>query len=264
MSNYLFGADPELFIKNSKTGKFVSAHGIVPGTKANPYPVSHGAVQLDGTAAEFNIDPAATFKDFKRNILAVKAQLLEIVQNHDKDLILVASPTAKFDQKYFDNVVPDSSKELGCQPDFCGMTGLANPRPDPGNRPFRTGGGHVHIGWGSGFDLSDPAHFADCRVMAQCLYNSGMKLDSQWDSDSERRTLYGSKFSFRPKSFGMEYRYLSNAWVDNEKAMEFVFNVAETTVRNMDLYFKDFKHYQVKGVKDLKSRNINFYPHYAL
>lgn len=238
---YLFGADPELCIYNTRTKKFVSGHDIIPGTKENPHKVDCGAVQLDGVMAEFNIDPADNFEDFKGNILTVKKQLLKMVKEYSKDLTLVASPTAIFDQEYFDKVIPETSKELGCQPDYCAGTGLANPRPDPGNRPFRTGGGHVHIGWTKDMKLDDPAHFMDCRLLTKSLYGSGLNRDSLWDKDNERRTLYGSKYSFRPKSFGMEYRYLSNAWVDNLKAMKFVFDVAQKVVSSMDsAHLKDY------------------------
>lgn len=231
---YTFGADPELFVFDTRKNKFISAHGLIPGTKSTPYPVEHGAVQLDGVAAEFNIDPVTNFKDFKRNIDAVRRQLTEMVQAHSKDYVLVAKPTAKFDQGYFDDVIPADCKILGCDPDYSADTGMANPRPDPGNRPFRTGGGHVHIGWTNGVEPLDPAHFKDCRIVAYNLFHSGMCKDYLWDSDNERRQLYGSRYSFRPKPFGMEYRYLSNAWVDNPEAMEFVFNVAAQVVESLD------------------------------
>jgi len=52
----LVGCDPELFVK--KDGVLVSAHGLVQGSKEHPFRVSKGAVQVDGMALEFNIDPA--------------------------------------------------------------------------------------------------------------------------------------------------------------------------------------------------------------
>lgn len=231
---YTFGADPELFCFDTKSEKFISVHDLIPGTKAEPFPVENGAVQVDGIAAEFNIDPAKTFKEFKSNIHSVRKQIEDIVKkNGGSNLVLRAVPTAKFDQKYFDSL-PADTKVLGCEPDYCGYKKAVNPRPDPGNKPFRTGGGHIHIGWGSDFKLDDPAHFNDSCLLAYNLYSSGMNKDFMWDSDKERRQLYGSAYSLRTKSFGMEYRYLSNAWVDNNDAMEFVYKVASHTVEAMD------------------------------
>ena len=60
--DFLFGADPELFVK--RDGEFKSGHGLIEGGKENPYPVERGAVQVDGMALEFNIDPAADEDNF--------------------------------------------------------------------------------------------------------------------------------------------------------------------------------------------------------
>lgn len=195
-------------------------------------------MQVDGLACEFNIDPVTNVDDFIRNINAVKRQLTEMVQKHNPDLILVAKPTAKFDKRYF-NKVPESQKELGCDPDYDAMTGLVNPRPDPGDRPVRTGGGHIHIGWGSGFSTEDAAHFNDCRVVVKSLYQSGLKRDYLWDDDNQRRKLYGSSYSFRPKSFGVEYRYLSNAWVENEEAIRYIFSITENVMKGLDATYNE-------------------------
>jgi hypothetical protein len=35
-----------------------------------------------------------------------------------------------------------------------------------------------------------------------------------WDKDKKRRLLYGKAGCFRPKPYGMEYRTLSNAWLN--------------------------------------------------
>ena len=46
----------------------VSAHGLIPGTKYEPYPIPHGALQVDGTALEFNINPSSSYEEFNTNI----------------------------------------------------------------------------------------------------------------------------------------------------------------------------------------------------
>ena len=50
------GADPEIFLGDADGG-LVSAYGLIKGDKEHPFPVTNGAVQVDGMAAEFNIDP---------------------------------------------------------------------------------------------------------------------------------------------------------------------------------------------------------------
>ena len=214
------GADPEVFLKD-KTGKIISAHDKMPGTKEKPYVVTKGAIQVDGLAAEFNIDPAETASMFSKNIKIVMDQLKSHVGN---DVELSIQPTAMFEEGYFKSL-PELTRTLGCVPDFNAWTGQANKAPDS-NAFQRAAGGHIHLGWGSGMNPEDNIHIDDCRKVAQQLdYYVGM-YSLMWDKDTERRKMYGKAGCFRPKSYGMEYRTLSNAWLATPQLQEWVFNAA--------------------------------------
>jgi hypothetical protein len=220
MHKILVGADPELFMKNPNTGAFVSAHDRVPGTKVEPFVVPLGAIQVDGTALEFNIDPAHTVDEFVNNIKSVRATLESYVPGFN----VVAEPVAIYDPEYFLWEVPAVAQELGCNPDFCGWTLDVNPRPDPGNKPLRTASGHVHIGWTDGADVFDKEYFElCCSVARQMDYYLGIH-SLLWDQDPVRRSLYGKAGAFRPKPYGMEYRVLSNRWLDSDKLIAWVYN----------------------------------------
>lgn len=220
MHKILVGADPELFMKDPANGSFVSAHDRVPGTKIEPYPVNYGAIQVDGTALEFNIDPASTVDEFVRNIQSVRKTLEGYVPGYN----VVAEPVAYFDADYFAWDVPASAQELGCTPDYNGWTYDMNPRPDPEGKPIRTASGHVHIGWTQGEDVEAKDHFILCsHVARQMDYFLGVP-SLLYDKDNTRRQLYGKAGAFRPKSYGMEYRVLSNRWLDNEALMRWVYN----------------------------------------
>src|SRR3546814_16696321 len=69
-----FGCDPEVFILD-EYGAPVSPEDFLPGTKEEPYKVNKGAVQVDGMAGEFIIDPAHTFDEFDDNIVSVMKEL---------------------------------------------------------------------------------------------------------------------------------------------------------------------------------------------
>ena len=71
MMELLLGADPEVFVRHN--GVTVSGFNMIPGTKKKPHPVDFGAVQVDGMALEFNIEPAHDLGEFRFNI----AQVLE-------------------------------------------------------------------------------------------------------------------------------------------------------------------------------------------
>lgn len=211
----LVGADPEVFIRDPDSLRPISAvnergHARIPGTKLRPHKIKKGAIQVDGTACEFNIDPADSRDAFIGNIKAVYGQLQAIIKKQGYQL--VADPVVVYDKDYFAGI-PDAAKELGCDPDFNAWTGQANPRPDGLQTTMRTGSGHIHVGWTEGADPTDPSHFNDCVAVAQQLdYYLGL-YGLLWDSDDDRRILYGKAGAFRPKPYGMEYRTLSNAWL---------------------------------------------------
>jgi len=235
------GCDPEGFLLNKKTGKFVSAHGIIPGTKSNPHPVPNGAVQVDGMAAEFNISPASTRQQFVDNTVSVISSLKAMLP---KDVELAFVPTAVFSAEVW-AAMPEEAKELGCDPDFNAYTGLVNPRPD-GNRDFRTAAGHIHLGWTEGMDINDPSHIEACRMLSKQLdYYLGLP-SLLIDPDPTRRSMYGKAGCFRVKPYGMEYRTPSNVWVNDPEMMAWVYDRAKEAFDSLmagnDMYdmYKDY------------------------
>lgn len=229
-AGFKFGCDPELFVKDDK-GRYVSAEGLIPGTKDTPYPVKHGAVQVDGMAAEFNIDPAENFEDFNRNIQAVMGQLKAMLP---KGYTLDAVPAVTFDGDVWD-ASPEHSKELGCMPDMDAWTGQVNPPPhDPVNPHLRTASGHIHIGWTEEADIvNDAQHIMNCRDLVKQLdwYLGGWSVKT--DTDPTRRRLYGKAGACRYKSYGVEYRVLSNFWITSRSHRLNVWNRLQTAIDDM-------------------------------
>lgn len=204
--DFTIGADPELFV--TRKGELVSAHDLIPGTKRDPHKVKKGAVQVDGMALEFNINPVKNEKEWEENITSVLSVLQGMVPDHD----FFIEPVAEFGSGLISSV-PDYAKELGCDPDFNAYTGEANPRPDAG-ADFRTASGHVHVGWQKKpVDPFDPGHFEACCALAKMMDHYLAVPSLLWDKDVKRRSLYGKAGSFRPKPYGMEYRVLSNKWI---------------------------------------------------
>lgn len=220
----MIGCDPEMFLKQ---GDYVSAHGLIPGTKEAPHSVTNGAVQVDGMAVEFNITPAQDEEAFITNINTVMAQLRAMLPEHE----IVADPVAQFTREYMSSQ-PAEALELGCEADYDAYTGQANPRPD-GNVSFRTAGGHVHIGWTKDMPLDDPDHVEACQMLARELdYYLGIP-SVFWDSDDRRRELYGKPGAYRVKPYGVEYRSLSNAWLKDESLMRIVYRQTQKAFDNL-------------------------------
>jgi hypothetical protein len=212
----LVGADPECFVKLN--GEFVSAHGLIPGDKKNPFPVSKGAVQVDGMALEFNISPASSADEFCINVEEVFAALKAMVPEYQ----VVATPVADFSAEHM-AMQPAEALELGCDPDYNGWAQMANDKPN-GDRLFRTASGHIHIGWTNGEDITNNLHFSRAAAVARQM-DFFLGLPSLfWDDDTRRREMYGKAGCFRPKSYGCEYRTLSNAWLNSKTLMQRVYN----------------------------------------
>lgn len=233
MEGFTFGCDPELFIFNPE-GQPVSAEGIIPGNKSVPYPVDKGAVQVDGTAAEFNIDPASTFEEFDTNITTVLKQLKGFLP---KGFTLKAVPSVTFSEQEWEKVSEDA-KELGCMPDFNAWEGDLNPPPDPTANPrTRCAGGHLHVGWTKDADLTDISHIMNGRDLVKQLdYYLGL-WSLQRDGDPTRRSLYGKAGACRFKPYGVEYRVLSNFWVMTKTQRLAVWNRMNQAIKDMRANF---------------------------
>ena len=212
----LIGADPELFVK--KDGEFHSAYGLVPGNKADPYRVKNGAVQIDGMALEINIDPAVSSAMFVHNISDVLATLRKMVPAEYEFEI---SSHAKFSAAHMKEQ-PEEALALGCDPDYNAYTEDVNSSP---HIPMgvRTGGGHIHIGWTENADIFETSHFQSCcDFVKQLDYYLGIPF-MLLEYDGLRASTYGLPGMFRPKSYGVEYRTLSNFWLTKPEYTRFVY-----------------------------------------
>jgi hypothetical protein len=219
----LVGCDPEVFVKQN--GVFKSAFGLIKGDKKNPQKVNRGAVQVDGMALEFNIDPAASEDEFCINVQEVFNTMKLMVPDYQ----IATVPVAHFDMEYIKSQ-PAAALELGCDPDFNAWSHAINEKPN-GERPMRTASGHVHIGWCNDADINSAEHLGMAEVaVRQMDFYLGLP-SLMYDDDKLRREMYGKAGCYRPKSYGVEYRTLSNAWLKSEALMRWVYR---NTVKGMN------------------------------
>lgn len=226
---YLIGADPELFVVNNDDGVFVNGHGLIPGTKEEPFKVQNGAFQVDGMALEFNIDPAATRAEFIHNVVSVRDQLNAAIAA--KNLRVINASVARFSPDYM-KAQPEESLRLGCEPDYNAWTQRVNEPPEA-TRPMRTAAGHVHIGWGDGFDPMSFEHYAKCCAVVRHLDNLVGLGTVLLDRETTRREMYGRAGAFRPKPYGVEWRVPSNFWVGTERSIGWMY---DSVIRAMELF----------------------------
>lgn len=217
MLKYTIGSDPELFIVNVKTKKVVSAIDKIPGSKESPFtqglPEGFG-LQTDNILAEFNIPPVTNMNAFIHNIEFMKDHIRKIVKEIDEDLDIMCKASSKVPLKELKH---PQAKEAGCDPDYNVYTGEQNEPGKPGRSTLRSGGYHLHVGY--------PNNNIDTSLTMLRYIDAFVGIPSIiYDTDAERRKLYGKAGCFRLQKYGFEYRVLSSFWIDNPTRMCFIWN----------------------------------------
>lgn len=215
------GADPELFLVDPNSGKFISSIDRIGGTKDQPFSIDGGcAVQEDNVAVEFNIPPSKTVQEFIDSCDNALNYLTWAAGNQGLNLMVV--PSAKFDD---DQLQDARALQFGCEPDFnAWQDGKRNPRPKAKNTHLRSAGGHIHVGGVGDLDPKEVVRFLDWTIGVPMVLH---------DEDVERRQLYGRAGAYRPKSYGLEYRTPSNAWLA-KRMHAWVFGQVHKAVADVD------------------------------
>lgn len=207
MGTILVGCDPEAFVRNKKTGEIVSAIGLIPGTKDEPHPIGRGcAVQTDNVMVEFCI-PASNKASEITDSIKYCISTLNRMLPEDIEVVVIAS--ANMDKKYLED---KQALTFGCDPDFNIYTLDINQAPSSVGT-LRSAGGHIHIGYDNpNFELNNKL----VRAMDLFLGIPSIVLDK----DTERKKMYGKAGAFREKPYGIEYRVLSNFWIQDDEHIE--------------------------------------------
>lgn len=216
LNKLTFGADPELFIINTKTKKVVSAVGLIPGEKGNPWrsedmPEGFG-LETDNILAEFNIPPVKEGVSFVTNIQYMQNYIDRFVKAMDPDLGIKCAAS---------QVVPTSelqseqARMFGCDVDYNAYTQEPNEKPCGEATNIRSAGFHIHIGYENpNIDTSlTLIKYLDAYLGVPSILK---------DRDKKRRSLYGKAGCFRLTDYGCEYRVLSSAMMDSTARLNFV------------------------------------------
>lgn len=221
ITNITIGADPELFIINEKTKKVVSAIGLIPGEKGNPWkaedmPEGFG-LETDNILAEFNIPPVTNREGFINNIQYMQKYIDSFVKNINPDLGIkcVASQTVPSSE-----LQSDQAKMFGCDVDYNAYTMEANPKPEGTRTNVRSGGFHLHLGY------ANPD--VDTSIALIKYLDAYLGIPSVIkDKDKKRRSLYGKAGCFRLTDYGCEYRVLSSTMMGSTAKLNFVWTQLE-------------------------------------
>jgi len=119
ISNVSIGCDPELFLKNTETKKYIPSFYVMKGDKNNPTPITEEGhnIQCDNVMVEYGVPPTKLTegsKKFVEHNLLVQDYLREKIAKPN-GLELVIFPSALFDDEH---IVSNKAKEFGCDPDY--------------------------------------------------------------------------------------------------------------------------------------------------
>lgn len=229
MNKFTLGCDPEIFLAD-RNGRLKASCGLIGGTKAAPQPLielgDHFAIQEDNVAIEFNIPPSSSRYEFTQNVHRAVKYIGDNVHQHLGLHLVLEESAASFPD---DELVAPAAKEFGCDPDFNAWTGKRNPKPKADDANLRSCGGHVHVGYDK---RVSPAYLIRCMDLFLGVPSVLM------DKGELRRKLYGKCGAYRDKSYGVEYRTLSNFWIKEPRFTEWVWNNTEKAYAAAEAQFQ--------------------------
>lgn len=102
-----------------------------------------------------------------------------------------------------------------CDPDYCVYTNAKNEVSKAAKTNLRSAGFHIHVGY--------PENNIDTSLLMLRYIDAFVGLPSiLYDTDAERRNLYGKAGCFRLQKYGFEYRTLSSFWISNPSRLRFI------------------------------------------
>lgn len=219
------GTDPEFFLQTND-GTPVSVCGKIGGTKGDALDIGGGyAIQEDNVMVEWNIEPQDNPYDFARVTYEGTQRVMDFVRTKTgKDIHPLLSAWVRMPAN---QLVTMQAREFGCSVDYGAyLKGDTLPVMDPEEfdlpegDAYRFAGGHVHIGY------DNPNEVPEFVVAALADVYLGLYAVGKGENQGRRRRQYGTAGRYRPTTYGIEYRTLSNWWLSELDYCEAIGNAA--------------------------------------
>lgn len=237
----MLGCDPEFFFTGSNgvtTGaeKVLPESGLTytPGTYT--YDGAHTAkhdtnskIVIDGVQAELNPRPNPCRANLGNEIGACFRDLHKSLK--DKSINVSFKPLVDITQEELDSL-SEKSKTFGCAPSTnIYKKSTSKITVDPKKYLKRSAGGHIHLGH-QNIDSNVKA-MTNLEIMVPVLDiivgNTCVLIDRN-PFNKERRKVYGRVGEYRVKPYGLEYRTLSNFWLQSYQLMSLVTGLCRLAV----------------------------------
>lgn len=229
---FKLGSDPELMLCDGQTGALKSAIPIIVDGKGGGISIGgDNKVIHDNVLLEFNTKPAKTEAEFIKTINKSLVGINKLVSK--SNLRMLAQASDNFPEEELDC---DEAKVFGCEPDYNAWTLRRNEiAGDAANSPFRSAGGHLHIGMSdeggplNGI-LQDPLGKVSVVKALDVFCGVTSVFIDKDPTSAKRRQLYGGAGAHRPKDYGVEYRALGNWWVASPTHTKLVYQLTKTAL----------------------------------
>lgn len=238
------GCDPEFFF--AIKGKTIGAEKILPkegleykpGTSEGPAGDGRHTVRgeknskviIDGIQAELNPRANTCRANLGNEISACFREVYKKLESHP-------GVTAEFGQtvqitKEEMKSLDKASKQFGCTPSKNAYTEKNNVKIKDASRYYkRSAGGHIHLGHdGQEHVKKTLENHKELVPMLDIIVGNTCVLLDKDPGNIERRKNYGKAGEFRTPPHGIEYRTLSNFWLQSYQLMSLATGLARLAV----------------------------------
>jgi len=251
--NVTLGCDPEFFFSGSK-GQTTGAEKVLPengitytpgtahydGSYTSRGDVKASKIVIDGVQAELNPRPNTCRANLGNEISACFRDLHKALQAQGKGIGVNFMPLVKISQKELDSL-SEKSKTFGCAPST-NLYSAAESKITVNPKKYlkRSAGGHIHLGNNSSSQVKKTLENVEEIVyMLDIIVGNTCVLLDRNPNNVERRKVYGRAGEYRSKEYGLEYRTLSNFWLQSYQLMSLVTGLARMAVHIVSQSGKD-------------------------
>lgn len=243
IQSIIFGADPEFTFQLN--GKSVGSEKIIPQNgidcgrgQGNDLDVNNKII-IDGYQAELNITPASCRAYFGNNIAACFRTLARNINQNNVNVNFAS--VVKIPREELKSL-SEKSKVFGCAPSNNAYKEIETKiTVNPKKYLKRSCGGHIHISDNqrevTRAILKKPKKIVP--VLDAIVGNLSVLLDRN-PANVERRKYYGRAGEYRQPKWGLEYRTLSNFWLQSYQLTSLVLGMVRFCVLAVEQLDEEF------------------------